>query len=48
MHKPTWKILNLNISTPRQKLKNLVHKILGNELLSPIIFFLASKLREEV
>jgi len=33
--KLTWEILNLNISAPRQKLKNLEHKILGKELLYP-------------
>jgi len=46
--KLTREILNLNISAPRQKLKNLVHKILGKELLYPMhynYFLSASKFR---
>jgi len=51
MLKPTWEALYLNISAPRQKLKDLVTKIHGKELLYPIaliIFLLASKLRKEM
>jgi len=49
MLKPKWETLNLNISVPRQKLKNLVDKILGKVLHYPMhYFFLVSKLREEM
>jgi len=51
--KPTWETLNLNISALWQKLKNLVHKVIGKEFnitLSNALknFFQASKLREEM
>jgi len=36
MLKVTWETWNLNISALRKNLKNLVHNILGEELLYPM------------